>query len=78
MLKQGGMRMNPWQTLAGLRTRRGLTQKKAAELLGISVGTLSNYERGKSRPTVDTVHRMEELYETSFAEMVFSNRTDVV
>ena len=63
-------------TLTALRLRRGLTQKQAADYLRISVGTLSNYERGKYRPNADVIRRMEIVYATSFSNMVFAADKD--
>ena len=37
-------------TLKQAREGRGYTQAEAAKLIGISVETLGNYERGKSYP----------------------------
>jgi putative transcriptional regulator len=34
----------------GLRERHGLSQSKFAALMGISVGTLRNWEQGRRRP----------------------------
>ena len=39
-------------TLKTARELNGLKQKDAAKLLGISVDTLRNYERGKSYPDI--------------------------
>lgn len=47
---QGGSRMeNHKVTLKAARVNCGLTQKEAAKKLGLSVDTLSKYERGVSQ-----------------------------
>ena len=46
---QGGNAMeNNKVTLKAARVNCGLTQKEAAKILGVSVDTLSKYERGGS------------------------------
>ena len=42
-------------TLKSARVNKGLTQVKAAKLIGITPDTLSNYERGKSYPDVPII-----------------------
>ena len=38
-------------TLKAARVNKELTQKKAADLIGVNVSTLSKWEKGKSYPT---------------------------
>ena len=58
-------------TLKGARANKDLSQAAAAEKLGISVDTLSNYERGKSFPDVPIIKRMEDLYGIPYSELIF-------
>ena len=58
-------------TLKSARVNRGLTQAKAAELIGVTVDTLSNYERGKSFPDVPVIQRIEKAYNISYSELIF-------
>ena len=58
-------------TLKAARVNKKLTQQKAASLLGISVDTLSNYERGKHFPDVPIIKKIENLYETSYDSIIF-------
>lgn len=44
------------------RENAGLTQEEAAEMLGICVRALSNYETGKTVPSDKLVRKMMELY----------------
>lgn len=53
------------QKLQEARKARGLTQEAAAELVGVSRQTISNWERGKSLPDVLSVIRMSEAYDCS-------------
>lgn len=58
-------------TLKILRVMKGYTQEQAAELIGVSPDTLSNYERGKSYPDVPVINKIEEVYEVSYNQIIF-------
>lgn len=58
-------------TLKAARVNAGLTQKKAAEMLGISEFTLINYEKGKSSPDVHTLKKIEKLYDIPYHRIIF-------
>ena len=53
------------------RQIRNLKQTEAASLIGISVDTLSNYERGKSYPEVPVLKRIEEVYGVPYNRLIF-------
>ena len=48
---QRGLRAEWKKTIPATRTRLRLSQNKFAELLGISVKTLHNWEQGRRKPT---------------------------
>lgn len=52
-------------TLKAIRTNKGLTQKKAAEDIGISARALSLYEQGKRIPRWDMLKRIIDYYGVS-------------
>lgn len=57
--------MNPnpiGHKLKTLRKGRKLTQEKAAELLGVTRATVSNYEVGRRSPHISELKRIGELY----------------
>lgn len=58
-------------TLRAARVNKNLTQKEAAELLGISEKTLWNYEKGTSFPDIPVIKKMEELYGLSYDNINF-------
>ena len=58
-------------TLKAARVNAGLTQKKAAEMLGISEYTLINYEKGKSSPDVHVLKKIESLYGIPYHRIIF-------
>ena len=58
-------------TLKTARDRARLSQLEAANALGISADTLSNYERGKSFPDVLMLKKIEILYRVSYSQLIF-------
>lgn len=58
-------------TLKTARELKKLSQEEAAEQIGVSVDTLSNYERGKTFPDVKTLKRIEEVYGVSYNQLIF-------
>lgn len=59
MKKDYGLRMKE------LREKKGLTQKQACKLLGVSISSLSTYERNVREPSIETLVRMANLYNTT-------------
>ena len=58
-------------TLRTAREMKKYTQEEAAKLIGISVDTLGNYERGKSYPDIPVLRRIEEVYGISYSQLIF-------
>jgi putative transcriptional regulator len=58
-------------TLRAARVNRKLSQREAAKLIGISVDTLSNYERGSRFPDVPVISKIEQVYGVSYADIIF-------
>lgn len=58
-------------TLKAARVNSGLTQAKAAEVLGISQASLIKYERGERYPSVPTIKKMEDAYGIEFKDIFF-------
>lgn len=57
--------------LKAARVNANLTQEKAAEALGITKNTLSNYEKYKTIPDFRTAQKMAELYKLTVDEIIF-------
>mgnify|MGYP000982841081 FL=1 len=53
------------------RELKGYTQAQAADLIGVSTDTLSNYERGKSYPDIPTLRKIEEVYGVPYDRIIF-------
>lgn len=58
-------------SLKAARINKNLTRKEAAEMLGISIYTLGNYERGESYPDVPILKKIEKLYNVSYDDLIF-------
>lgn len=56
--------------LKNARTASSLTQEQAAEALGVSRQTVSNWETGKSYPDIVSVIRMSDLYGVSLDSLL--------
>lgn len=58
-------------TLKAIRINKNLSQDEAAKKIGVSVDTLSNYERGKSFPDIPILKKIEEVYEVKYENINF-------
>lgn len=57
--------MNFGEKLYQLRTERGIYQKQLAEFLGVSIGTISNYENGVHYPDLETLCKFAEYFQVT-------------
>lgn len=58
-------------TLRSARVNAGLSQKEAADRLGISTKTLSKWENGVTFPTADKIPAICELYGVPYDHLNF-------
>lgn len=58
-------------TLRAARTNANLTQKEAAEKIGVSKDTISNWENGITSPSVEKFKQIEKIYGISYDELDF-------
>lgn len=58
-------------TLEAARRNVGLTQKEAAEKIGVSNKTLGNWEHGNTFPPVDIIPKICDLYGVSYDHINF-------
>ena len=61
--------------LKTVRNAAGLSQEQAAEALGVSRQTVSNWETGKSYPDIVSVIRMSDLYAVSLDRLLKEEST---
>ena len=58
-------------TLKAIRTNKGLSQEEAAKLIGVSVDTLGNYERGITYPDIPILKKIEKAYQIEYKDIIF-------
>lgn len=58
-------------TLKAARVNRGLSQKKAGELIGVSKDIISNWERGRTFPDALKIKKIESAYGVTYADIIF-------
>lgn len=58
-------------TLKAARMNVLLTQREAAEKIGVTVDTIGNWERGKSFPNALQIKRIEEVYGVHYDNLIF-------
>jgi len=64
--------MKDWKiTLAAARVNAGLTQTEAAEKIGVSQTTISNWETGKTSPKMSIVPTIAALYKIPVHDLLF-------
>ena len=59
--------------LRQLRKLRGMTQEQAAARLGVTRQALSSYESGRTRPDIDTLLRLSEIYGTDLDGVLYGS-----
>lgn len=66
--------MSIHQNLRQLRQLRGLTQEHVATQLGLTRQALSSYESGRTRPDVDTLLRLAQIYGTDLDGILYGRQ----
>lgn len=61
-------------TLKAARVNKNLTQKEAAERLGVTAEVVGNWERGITFPKIPMIQKIEELYGLPYSEIIFLPR----
>lgn len=56
--------------LLQLRKEAGLTQKAAAEKLGVRQSTISMWESGSSKPRLQMLKKISEVYNCNFLDLL--------
>ena len=60
-------------TLEACRVNTGMTQAQFAEQLGVSMNTISNWERGNSEPNLTQLRKISELSTIPMGSIVMGN-----
>ena len=64
-------------TMAAARKLANLTQKGLGERLGVSEKTVSNWEKGKSEPTVSQAKQIANACGVGYDDIIFLPKTTV-
>ena len=56
--------------LAGMRVTAGLTQEGVAKALGLNQSSVSVWERGLTKPSLELVPRLAEMYGVTYQDIV--------
>ena len=65
--------MSIHQNLRRLRAQSGMTQEQVAEQLGVTRQALSSYESGRTRPDIDMLLRLCQVYHTDLEGLVYGD-----
>lgn len=68
---KGGISVTLHENLKNLRLAAGMTQEQAAAQLGMTRQGLSGYETGRTRPDVETLQRLAEIYGTDLEGVIY-------
>ena len=68
--------MNIGETLYNLRKEMGLSQEEVADKLGVSRQTVSKWETGDSKPDIDKISPICELFEISYEKLLNGKSDD--
>lgn len=58
-------------TLKAARVNQRLTQREAAEKIGVTKDTVSNWEREKSYPNAKDINKIVEVYKIDYDDIIF-------
>ena len=58
-------------TLRAARVNMGLKQEQAAKLIGVTRGTIGNWEKGISFPDALSVQKIESVYGVAYDDLIF-------
>lgn len=58
------------ERLKEARNNKGLKQQEVAEQLGIKANTISNWEKGRTEPDIDTFAKLCQIYEIDCAALL--------
>lgn len=60
-----------------LRNKLNMSQEKLGELAGLSTNSISTIERGKSKPSIDTLEKIANALNIELKELVDVSKIDL-
>lgn len=64
-------------TLKAARVNAGMNQHEAAKIIGVSVDTISQYERGRTFPDVPIIKKITAAYGVNYDDIDFCPKITV-
>lgn len=58
-------------TLKAARVNAGLTQKQAADKIGVNVNSIVKWENGKNVPSAKYIPKITSAYNTTYDDIIF-------
>ena len=56
------------------REQKNISQVELADKLNVTRQAVSNWERGKTQPDIDTLHKIADMLEISIEELIYGNK----
>ena len=64
------------KNIRNLRKESGMTQDELAEELNVTRQALSNWERGKTEPDIETLTKIAEILDVSVEELIYGEERE--
>ncbi|MBQ7338302.1 MAG: helix-turn-helix transcriptional regulator [Clostridia bacterium] len=58
------------------REQKGMNQEELAERLCVTRQAVSNWERGKTEPDIETLHKIADVLEVSMEELIYGTKRE--
>lgn len=62
------------KNIKNFREQKNISQVELAEKLNVTRQAVSNWERGKTQPDIDTLHKIADILEISIDELIYGNK----
>lgn len=59
------------------REGKGVTQEQMAEALSVTRQAISNWERGKSEPDIDTLQKISDYFGIAMEELIYGEKKEI-
>ena len=62
--------------IKSFREQKGINQEELAERLCVTRQAVSNWERGKTEPDIETLHKIADILEVSIEELIYGAKRE--
>jgi transcriptional regulator with XRE-family HTH domain len=75
----GGFYMNiVGKHIKRIREEKGISQEELAEYLNVSRQAVSNWERGKTEPDIETLHKIATFFDVNIEVLIYGKEKQSV